>query len=629
MRIWKHRSRGLLALAVLGVVAATATAVAPLASADNPPATNDWRVGYDQEFDNSLNPFAAQFTSDYFVFTEVYDLLLNFKVEDNSPDKANSYAQDFSASPDGKVWTYKIRPGMKWADGQPATADDVVWTLQTVIDTADDPGNVLSGYLPSVDKIEKVDDLTVKITLAEPNVRMSSLYIPILPKHIWSKADPKKIKDFDPYTEITDATTGVKKKAIIGTGPFMVTKLDKGGTTILEKNPYFYGPKGEIDRILMVKYGDKDPQLRDIKLGTLDAVLSGNLKWATAEAGNKDLTMWSYPSPGFSELAFNSCTGAPASVCTGVGKGVHKAVVQDPAIRHALYYALNRPEVLKTVLQNQGTVGNGLISPYFKRYYQDFSKDPQIGYQYDPAKAKQVLAAGGWNCPAGGTCTKNGVPASFELLVRQNSQDDQNSTQRYAADAKAVGIDMKIAVVSEDQINERIYATSPKDPNKYEPTYDAFYWGWGGDNDSPAFNFDVLVCGSSWQDSMYCNPAYDKLTADALKEQDVAKRTALWHDAERIALTDAPYLITAHDNVLAVTRNDTWEGYVHQPSGSGAPFGYSWLQLQMIKKVSGGGASSNTGVIVGVVAGLVVLVGLGAFFIRRRSKSEPVELEQE
>ena len=172
-----------------------------------------------------------------------------------------------------------------------------MWTLQTVIDTADDPGNVLSGYLPSVDKIEKLDDLTVKITLPEPNVRMSSLYIPILPKHIWEKADPKKIKDFDPFTEITDATTGEKKKAIIGTGPFMVTKLDKKGTTILERNPYFYGPKGEIDRMLMVKYGDKDPQLRDIKLGKLDAVLSGSLKWATAEASNKDITIWSYPTP--------------------------------------------------------------------------------------------------------------------------------------------------------------------------------------------------------------------------------------------------------------------------------------------------------------------------------------------
>ena len=56
-----------------------------------------------------------------------------------------------------------------------------------------------------------------------------------------------------------------------------------------------------------------------------------------------------------------------------------------------------------------------------------------------------------------------------------------------------------------------------------------------------------------------------------------------------------------------MTRNDTWTGYVRQPSGTGAPFGYSWLQLQLIKKVAGGGGSSNTGVIVAVVGGLVAL----------------------
>ena len=168
---------------------------------------------------------------------------------------------------------------------------------------------------------------------------------------------------------------------------------------------------------------------------------------------------------------------------------------------------------------------------------------------------------------------------------------------------------MKLSVVSEDQINERIYPTSPTDQNKYEPTYDAFYWGWGGDNDSPAFNFDVLVCGSSWQDSMYCNPEYDKLVADALKELDDTKRAALWHDAERIALTDAPYLITDHANV---DRRDAGTTRGRATSGSadaGAPFGYSWLQLQLIKKVSGGGGSSNTGVIIAVVGGLVALVG--------------------
>ena len=198
----------------------------------------------------------------------------------------------------------------------------------------------------------------------------------------------------------------------------------------------------------------------------------------------------------------------------------------------------------------------------------------------------------------------------FELLVRQNNQDDQNAAQRYAADAKAVGIDMKISIVSEDQINERIYATSPTDENKYEPTYDAFYWGWGGDNDSPAFNFDVLVCGSSWQDSMYCNPAYDKLVADALKELDVDKRRRCWHDAERIALKDAPYLITDHDERrrrdLATTRGRATSRSRPAPARRSATRGCS---CRLIKKAAGGGGSSNTGVIVAVVGGLVALVG--------------------
>ena len=309
MRILKRmQGRGLVVLAVLGLTAAV-TAVAPLASADDPPATNDWRIGYDQEFDNNLNPFAAQFTSDYFVFTEVYDLLLNFKVSDNSPDLENSPAQSFESSPDGKVWTYKLRPGIKWADGVPFTADDVLWTFQSVIDTAEDPGNVMSGYLPAVDKMEKLDDLTVKITLPEPNVRMSSLYIPILPKHIWEKADLKKIKDFDPFTEITDATTGEKKKAIIGTGPFMVTKLDKKGTTILERNPYFYGPKGEIDRMLMVKYGEQGPaaarhQARQARRGPVRQPQVGDRSRRRTRTSRSGRTR----RPGFSEIAFNSCT---------------------------------------------------------------------------------------------------------------------------------------------------------------------------------------------------------------------------------------------------------------------------------------------------------------------------------
>ena len=402
MRILKRmHGRGLVVLAVLGLTAAV-TAIAPLASADDPPATNDWRVGYDQEFDNNLNPFAAQFTSDYFVFTEVYDLLLNFKISDNSPDLENSPAQSFESSPDGKVWTYKLRPGIKWADGVPFTADDVVWTLQTVSTRPTTPATCCPATCPTPDKIEKIDDLTVKITLPEPNVRMSSLYIPILPKHIWEKADPKKIKDFDPFTEITDATTGEKKKAIIGTGPFMVTKLDKKGTTILERNPYFYGPKGEIDRMLMVKYGDKDPQLRDIKLGQprRDPVRQPQVgDGRGGQQGHHDLVL---PEPGLLgdrvQLVHGRRRVALHRRRQGRQEG-RRPGSGDPA------RAVLRAEPARGAEDGAPEPGHRRQRPHLavlrQRYYQDFSKDPEIGYQYDPAKAKQVLADGRLELPGG------------------------------------------------------------------------------------------------------------------------------------------------------------------------------------------------------------------------------------
>ena len=278
---------------------------------------------------------------------------------------------------------------MKWADGVPFTADDVLWTFQTVIDTAEDPGNVCPGYLPAVDKMEKLDDLTVKITLPEPNVRMSSLYIPILPKHIWEKADPKKIKDFDPFTEITDATTGEKKKAIIGTGPFMVTKLDKKGTTILERNPYFYGPKGEIDRMLMVKYGEKDPQLRDIKLGKLDAVLSGSLEVGDGRGGQQGHHDLVVPDPGLLRDRLQLVHGRRRVALHRRRQGRQdggRPGSGDPA--RAVLRASTGPRCSRPCSRTRAPSATASSRPTTRATTRTGRSDPEVGYKYDPAKAQ-------------------------------------------------------------------------------------------------------------------------------------------------------------------------------------------------------------------------------------------------
>ena len=380
---------------------------------------------------------------------------------------------------------------------------------------------------------------SVVISLNKPDARIPSAYVPIVPKHIWDKADPAKVKDYDPMQPT--GADGSGPKAMIGTGPFMVTKIDPKGTSILEPNPNFYGDPGQIDRILITKYGQPEGLLRDIKLDLLDATLTGDSAWKNGLEGNEDVRFWEAPAPGFTEIAFNSCPPGGKEACTGPGKDVHVEVVQDPAVRKALAWAIDREDLSRTVYNGTAEPGNGIISPFYKRYFTSFADDPVIGYGFDPQKARGIMQQGGWDCPSGGgVCTRDGEEARFQLLVRSTNADEKRAAQRIKAWAEDVGIRIDLSVVTEDTINARIYNTSPSDEDKYEPTYDAFLWGWAGDVPTPDFNLEVLQCGSGWTDSFYCNPAYDRLSQGSLTETDFDKRTQMMHDAEKIAMKICP-----------------------------------------------------------------------------------------
>jgi peptide/nickel transport system substrate-binding protein len=610
-----RRSRhpvGRVAIAVAIAVALLALPGSALAQDDEGLST-DWRLSFDVEIDFEANHFAAFNASPYFIFSVVYDKLLNYNLENLGPDFEHSLATGYDVSKDGLVYTFHLRRGVKWADGEAFNADDVVWTYRTAHET----DNNLSGYFEFMKSVEKIDDFTVRLTLTKPDARIPSVFVYILPEHIWSKADPAKIKSFEPCCPL------------IGTGPFMIrSALNKKGTTILEPNPYFRGPKGQIKRILMTKYENKEAQLRDIKLNRLDAILSGDETWV--QEANKDVNLESYgaPQPGFTEIAFNMCPPGGREACTGPGKDVAVGVIQDKAIRKALSWAIDRDVLVRTVYAGQAEAGNGIISPYYRRYYRSYAEDPELGYDFDPDRARKILSDGGWACPTGGLCTKNGVTAEFELLVRSVNQAEQNAARRIRAWARDVGIAINLSIVTEDAINAKIYNTSPKDENKYEPTFDAFIWGWSGDPE-PDFSFEVLQCGSGWTDSFYCNPRYDGPSKAARQTLQPAKRRQLMHQAERIALEELPYIILVHDAIVYVHRNDTWKGYVRQPAPEGDPWGNSWLQLQLLQ--AGKAASTNYAGAPAVLVGLgVAVVGVFAFsyWRRRREDSGPLELPE-
>lgn len=527
-------------------------------------ATGDYRIGDTQPVD-SVNPFNEQNEISYDLTSLSYDLLLNYRTADLQPDLDNSLAQSYTASPDGKTWTFQLHPDITWSDGQPFTSADVKWTYDAA---RENTTNVMNAYVAGVASVDTPSPTTVVLHLKSPDVRMSSIFVPILPEHVFDKYPVKKLDKIAlPLPNVT-------------TAPYQITSYDKRGTTILTANPNFRGSKPAVQRILETYYGNQDSLLRDLQGNKLDMVVDGNVQWTKQLSGAKDIQQWSGAAPGFQEVAFNSCPPGGAGECSGVGKDVHVKVVQDHAIREALAYAIDRPNIAQTVYAGVPEPAYGIISPYYASYYQDWSTDPDIGYQFSLDKAKQVLAAGGWNCSSN-PCTKDGTKAAFTLYVRSDDEPGQNAMRRVVAWAGQIGIKITLSIVTEDALNNKIYA--PGKGDKYAPDYDAFYWAWTGDP-TPDFNFSVLQTGNAWSDSYYSNPQYDTLTKQALATTDTTQRVDLLHQAEKIAMTDLPYIPIVYSVSYDLTRTDTWHNYQPSPSGKdGSPIGTNWLQMTMLQ----------------------------------------------
>jgi peptide/nickel transport system substrate-binding protein len=612
-----------LAACVLFLLCAGASSPIADASADSKSdLSTDFRLSYNDTIDYQANVFASFNGAPYFIFFEVYDLLLNYDIDTGEPSTTYSPTKRYTMSKDKTTITYYLRPGLRWSDGKPLTSADVVFSYDMA-----PYSNVNGDYTTNVASVKALSPTVVQLKMKKYDARILSAYVPIVPKHIWDKVPPDKITKFNPCCPM------------VGSGPFYVKSLNPDGTTVLLPNKYFYGPKGHIKRILMIKYQDEESQLRDIKLGQIDAINSGVSSWATVLAGNENVKMWASPSPGFNELAFNSCPPQGSPICSGPAPGVNVKVVQDPAIRHALQYAINRTEIDTVVWHDLSgpQPGDGIISPIYepKGYFKDWSKDPKLGYNYDPEKARQVLAEGGWQCPPnGGTCTKNGTKAEFTLDVLSSSSEDQQTALRIKAWAAAVGIKINLSIKTEDAVNAEIYATTsskkPEDKGKYEPSYDAFMWGWGGDIATPDYNFDVMKCTNWSADAQWCNEKFTRLANEALAEPNFKKRVALLHEAERIELEASPYIVYSFTPSLSVTRMDTWTGWRPEPGANGQPFGWSWAQLQLVQpgKKAGSNYAGTFWVIVFMIGATALVVGVG-IARRRREEHQPFELPEQ
>ena len=329
-----------------------------------------FNVGTNSRID-SLNPFVLTEPEAYAVDDLVYPQLVSYGGP-HGKTIVGDWASSWSDARGGRVWTFHLRPG-KWSDGVALTAADAAWTIETELHFALGPAALVAGALTGISKVSAPDPRTLVITYGTPigNVLAELEQVWILPKHAWISRLGHKGSGLKTYP-ISE------RLPMVAGGPYTVTQYNETGTTILKRNPYFYGPKPSVSAVALTFYTDSDAMLlalRQGQIGAIDSVPFVGLSALRSMAGVHTVTV---PGATVVPLLFNS---NPAKR--------HDRELLSPQVRAALSMAVNRSALIRVVFDGDAQPWGNWISAYSGRW-----ADPAIGPPtFDPARANAILNA--------------------------------------------------------------------------------------------------------------------------------------------------------------------------------------------------------------------------------------------
>ncbi|MCS7220432.1 MAG: ABC transporter substrate-binding protein [Anaerolineae bacterium] len=337
------------------------------------------------------------------------------------------------------VWTLKLRQGVAWSDGHPFTADDVVFTIQMLIDHAPEL-NWSAGIKDWVAKVEKIDDLTVQFTLTRPNPRFQldnfSVRIwggpSIVPKHIWEGQDPLTFKFYDP-----------EKGWPVGTGPYKLVSISETEFIYVRDNNWWgaktgWKPLPKPEKLIWTWAGPEEKRtalmanrqldsLMDITLGALQALKQQNpnvITWFD------ELPYAWVPDPCSRTFEFN-CAIEPWN---------------DPEMRWAINYAIDRDQIVAIAYEGTTFKSKHFFPAYkpLNRYVELLEKaglyEKYPLWKHDPALAKQIIESKGWKLGSDGYYYKDGKQLAMLITTHEAFIEKQRIAQVIVEQLQAIGI---------------------------------------------------------------------------------------------------------------------------------------------------------------------------------------------
>lgn len=549
-------------------------------------------VGLTQPW-TTLNVTAGFTVSEYEVWTLQYATLTDKAADDFST--IPGLAESWEASDDGLTYTYTLREELLWSDGEPLTADDVAWTINTSRDQG------WANHIATTQNLDAqaVDERTVTITSSVPDPKLPTMDAYIVPRHIWEEQAP-------------DGETVVGYEALdgVGSGPFVLEEYREEQFVRMVANDNYWDGRPVVDEVRFQVFTNADAMVAALQQGEIDA--AHNLPAASLDSleADENIEVIAGQQGGFDEIALNG----------GAAEGQPHPALLDIEVRRAIQHGIDKEAVVEDLLDGRADIATTISPSADPRWRPDIPADEQ--FTYDPDRANQILDDAGYLDTDGDGVREmpdGGEPLVFRHAVNSDSVVAQPIADLYAGWMEEIGIEVELSAYDEGQLFDLIVAGD----------YESFAWGWTPFVDpDPMLSYFTEAELGNWNDANWFDPQYDALYAEQNQELDPGRRLEIVHEMLRLFYDTAVYVPLYYSPDFQAYRTDRFEGWIQQPADVGPVMfsnsSPSYVALSSVGGDGGGDATSNALLIGG---GVVVVLGLLAAILASRRRKTVDERE--
>jgi len=519
--LWLPLLLVLLALTLVGCKGAEEEKV--YGGSDTGPAYGDWFIDGSIGDASTLLPPLASDAASFGIIGLVYDSLLKY---DGDLNLVGQLAESWEVSPDGLTLTFHLRRGVKWHDGAPFTAQDMLFSYQVMVDPK--TPTAYSGDYLQVKKAEVLDDYTFRVTYPQPFAPALGSWagLSILPKHLLAGQD------------ITKSPLG---RQPIGTGPYKFKEWQSGERIVLTYNPEYFEGRVYLNGYLYLVKPDVATMFLELKAGSLDRMGLTPLQYTRQT---------DYPK--FNRL-YNKYRYIPFSYIY-LGYNLEDKKFADRRVRQALTCAINKKEIIEGVLMGLGEEAYGPYKPGTWYYNPNVPKFP-----YDPEKAKALLAEAGWRLNPEGLLVQDGQPFEFTILTNQGNDIRVRTAEIIQSRLREVGVSVKIR-----QVEWAAFLKEFIEKGNYEAVI--LGWNTGLDPDQYDIWHSSKIKPGELNFNHYNNPEVDRLLEEGRHTFDREKRRQIYFKFQEILAEDQPYtFLFVPDALPAISKR--FRGIKPAPAG--------------------------------------------------------------